>query len=268
MRNNLLVLVLFICTTVCCYGFEGFIGRDAKDMACGFTSTPNSCFLGNPASLGEKGFRLKSSSSEIFDSGVFYDSVTAQLLVKDQVRFGTVLEKLTDRDTIDNSAYGHYLLTAGIAWKATKKIQLGLNIRTEKFNLQEEQVGKGLASEVGFYAGPWSFKDNELFLGGVATNIKSTRTYGDRVEVFPVWYKFNVNVRNSFTTYSVEVSDNKVLRLGIEYKPFDGLALRSGLIDGQPTYGFGFEKGIFRIDFAYWVAQAGGFYRISTSISL
>ena len=267
MKKTCIYLILLIVQfTILGHAFEGDIGRNSKEMALGFTSTPYSSFLSNPASVGEK-ILIEYTSSELFNSGVFYDSITAELSFNDFVRLGIGMEKVQDRDALDNSGYGQQLTTFGVAWKSPQKFQLGLNVRQESFELLEQKIGKGLAFDLACYAGPWVFKGNDIYLGVIASDINATRVYGERIEIHPIKPSINFNIFNNNVMYSLMLKQDEV-RMGLEYKPVKGFTIRGGLHNGQPTCGFGFEKGYFQMDFAYWMAQAGGFYRISTSFSL
>lgn len=242
------------------YAFQEDIGGSAKDMALGFTSNANSSFLTNPSSMRSS---MEFGRSELFASGVFYSFLTSEFLLGHNFRLGVALETISDQDLIDNSHYGQKLLTVGMSCKLNKMAQLGVNIRKETLQLLEEEIGTGLACDFDFAVGPWKIKDRYLTTRIGAQNIAASRVYKNRTEIPELSPYASLNINKNAMSYTLELK-NEEFRMGVEYKPLNSLVLRTGIIEGQPTFGFGFGKGNWHVDCAYWIARVGAVYRITT----
>ena len=249
-----------------------YIGGDGRAASLGFTqiATNESCnFLGNPATIGRKKLDLIFSSSELYGIGIFNNNMALGVNLTPHIRLGLGFEELVDKDDIDNSGYGQRLLNFGVAFALKPQWRVGLNFHADRFFLETENIGSGQGVTLGLHSGPWHLGQTDLNAGFVVKDIAfAKRSYTtDTDEVPPITFEYGLNAKRGSFLFQGDLVDENI-RMGVEYEISSGLDLRAGLIDKQPTFGFGVKLGCLQVDYSYWLSPIGSAtHRISNRIS-
>ena len=269
---NLVLLFLILGLSCSCLALENNIWGNARIAAMGFAQVAgledSSSLLANPASLGQSPFSLSISRSELYAIGVFYNYIVGSILFSPNWRLGLCVEFIEDQDLIDNSGFYQQTTAIGIANRINDKLQMGINIRGIQNKLFNEAVGSGRAIDIGLRMSSWQLGKAKFNVGLKLENLISFKQYeSGRRESPDRNVQIGVNMDTGNTIYALDLK-NDGFSCGLEHKVTSFLALRAGLIDGQPTMGIGIKQGFFRLDYAYWLADVGVTHRFGTTLSL
>ena len=251
------------------YALENNIGGDVRSAAMGYVKVAEVgerlSFMNNPACFDQLKLSVTGASTELFGTGIIYQYFETGFLVSPSWKFSMGLEKLLDQDDIDPIGYGQQHFAVGFANKVSESIQLGFGLRFEQFKLLKQQLGKGRSLEAGVRFSLWNSRGSQLSLGFKLSNLAALRQYGNRTEIPPLGIGIGVSGKGGPLIYSLELLEQEI-RAGFEYKLSPSIALRAGMVQGQPTFGIGLSQGKLRLDYAYWLADMGATHRFGSTI--
>lgn len=244
------------------------IGGNARLSGAGFSkvaiTNDNASLLANPASVGVAPFMFSMARSELFGLGIFYNYFEGSVF-KQQWRFGFSFESIKDQDLLDNSGYYQQLLTIGIA-RRLNNLQVGVNVRGTEYKLLDEPMGTGKAIDLGLKVGPLQLERWEVNTGLKIDNVLSSKQFESGREENPeTKYTFGVSMGRDNKLFSIDLGSDG-FSCGFEYDVLEALALRAGIVEGQPTIGIGLKQGYLQIDYAFWLANAGVTHRVGTTL--
>lgn len=267
-RLFLVLALIFIFFISASSAFENNIGGNSKNAGMGFAQVAsNRGLLSNPASFSDKMLQLSMTRSELYEIGLFYNYWEGSIRLSNSLRAGFGYEFVTDEDPIDNSGFGQELFVMGVAFKLIDNLQVGVNLSKNVFKLLDEEIGNGYACDIGVLAGPFMFGSLKLTTGLEYKNVYARRDYeSGRVEKPERELLLGLNAKCGKLSAAMDLQQED-FRLGVEYQLLSSLALRAGMMDGQPTLGLGISLGKFEIDYAFWLSELEATHRICSVLS-
>jgi hypothetical protein len=103
----------------------------------------------------------------------------------------------------------------------------------------------------------YSYSQDSITTSGVAATTQGKTTFHNNQVVLGASHHFDarwlgvLEFQHGGTWQSSFGSSDNAWHLGAEYRPCKRWALRAGLSDGSPTYGFGYDDGRWHADYAY-----------------
>ncbi len=264
-------LVLLLSCPLYISAMENNIAGDVRAASLGFSGVGDlftgGSFYVNPAFFAQSERSLSTATSELYGESVYYNFLETRFRILPSFSAGVGFESIADKDNFLGTGYGKQIYTVCLAAKPTEIFQVGFNLNKERFNIENEESGRGMILDLGLACGPWAVGVNQIAFGAKVNNLLYNRRYNSGLkEEGQVQVQYGMTFRGTSTVTSLDLYKNQ-LRLGVEYTLAPNIALRAGLMNGKPSFGFGLAKGQFQLNYAYWLANVGATQRIGGSFS-
>lgn len=179
--------------------------------------------------------------------------------------FSLGLESLSDTDIFDNLGYGEKAFLGRLGFQVTSFLSIGASLSRESFILEEEIIGEGTLNNFTILTGPFNTKLGNLRFGVSAGMLtRNYETGRNENEALPT--ELYCDLKTNYVKLAVSVNQEET-HLGAEFNLTRNIALRAGLNGKEPTFGLGIVLGKFKINYAYWLAEAGATQLFGTGIS-
>lgn len=202
----------------------------------------------NPAGLAASGRELFMTYSDLFGIGFGQNNFAyAQPLFGGGV--GVAFEKLSNSEDLF-----YEVTTLQFSYgKSSKALPFNYGITLRRAALDSEG---GKASAICFDLGV-SGKKGNLAWGLAIFNCFALANPARKITSAPCDVKLGVAYELPGTLVVGELVNAKEIRLGVERKISDSIALRAGTKDGAPTFGLGLSKGSWQMDYCFELGSLG-----------
>ena len=253
-----LTVVLFLQVFSFGYAFENIRSMDVQSAAMGFVSDDMHHYQDG------KFFSIDSVYSELFDLGLTYNAHKIKLF-SPRADFVLGIASLLDKDIVDDLGYSEKGAFVQLDYKVMDTLKVGACVEHEKYLLQEENIGNGWRNTVRIQTGPYACKLGNYEVGVSTGNIVRKFSSG-REEKRAVDTELYFRLDNNSTLFAMSINKNEI-HFGTEYSLSNNIILRAGLNGKEPTFGLGVKLNRLKLNYAYWLSEAGATQLFGSSYS-